>query len=138
MEILLWTKRVKKTWLLPNHKLYSFNCFVLNDSFSNIFVHQTKRQKKITTQYFFSLASQTKNNFYVFITTQPFFVTLYILFGYCSYNRIFCIDAKRKRRIEKSVFFQTGTIRSEVSSLLSVFSRLFYADAHVGGIRRKA
>jgi hypothetical protein len=29
-------------------------------------------RKKITTQYFFSLASQTKNNFYTFITTQPF------------------------------------------------------------------
>jgi hypothetical protein len=44
---------IKKTRLLPNHKLYSFNCFVLNDNFSNIFVHQTKRQKKIHNTIFF-------------------------------------------------------------------------------------
>jgi hypothetical protein len=62
-------------------------------------------RKKITTQYFFSLSSQTKNNFYIFSTIQPFVVTLYILFGYCLYIRIFCIDAKRKQRIEKRVFF---------------------------------
>jgi hypothetical protein len=36
------------------------------------------------------------------------------------------------KELKNVFFFQTGTIRSEVSSLLSVFSRLFYADAHVG------
>jgi hypothetical protein len=80
VSVTLSIKRVKEPRLLLNHKLYSFNCFVLNDSFPNIFVHQTKGQKKITTQYFFSLASQTKNNFYTFTTTQPFVCnTLYII-----------------------------------------------------------
>jgi hypothetical protein len=50
---LFHTKRVKKIWLLPSHKLFSFNCFVLNDSFSNIFVHQTKWQKKNHNTIFF-------------------------------------------------------------------------------------
>jgi hypothetical protein len=99
------SKRDKKTRLLPNHKLYSFNCFVLNDSFSKIFVQQTKRQKKNYNTIFILSFMQTNNNFYIFITTQSFILTLYILFGFCLYIRIFCIDAKRKQRIVKPVFF---------------------------------
>jgi hypothetical protein len=86
----------------------------------------------------FSLFHRKQKIIFIFFPQHNhLFITLYILFEYCIYIRIFCIYAKRKQIIEKHVFFQTGTIRSEVSSLLSVFSRLFYADAHVGGMRRK-
>jgi hypothetical protein len=131
----LYTKRVKKTRLLPNHKLYSFNCFVLNDSFST----KLNDRKNITTQYFFSLSFQTKNNFYIFSTTQAlFYNTLYIIRILHIYSDILYRCKEEAKNWKTCFFFQTGTIRSEVSSLLSVFSRIFYKDAHVGGIRRKA
>jgi hypothetical protein len=88
-------------------------------------------RKKITTQIFFSCIAN-KKKFYIFITTQAFVYKVYILFENCIYIRIFCIE---KQRIEKHVFV---SIRSEVSSLLSVFSRLFYVDAHVGAQLKSA
>jgi hypothetical protein len=63
-------------------------------------------RKKITTQYFFSLLHRRQKIIFIHLSQHNhLFVTLYILFGYCVYIRIFCIDAKRKQRIEKCVFF---------------------------------
>jgi hypothetical protein len=112
----LQIKRVKKPRLLQqHHKLYSFNCFVLNDSFSNIFVHQTKRQKKKSQHNIFSLSHRRqKIIFILFSQHNHLFVTLYI------YSNIL-YRCEEEAKNWKMCFFQTGTIRSEVSSLFGVF-----------------
>jgi hypothetical protein len=71
------TKRDKKTWLLPNHKLYSFNCFVLNDNFSNIFVHQTKTTEKILQLNIFCLFHFKQKIILIFFPQlKHYFITL--------------------------------------------------------------
>jgi hypothetical protein len=54
-------------------------------------------RKKITTQYFFSLALRTKNNFYTFTTTQPFVCnTLYMRRGSKEFASSFASFQKSK------------------------------------------
>jgi hypothetical protein len=73
-------------------------------------------RKKITTQYFFSLASRTKNNFYTFTTTQPFVCnTLYFIRILRIYSDILYRCEEEAKNWKMCFFFQTGTIRSEVS-----------------------
>jgi hypothetical protein len=96
----------KKTRLLPNHKLYSFIYFVLNYSFSKIFVQQTKRQKKNYNTIFILSFMQTNNNFYIFSTTKSFILTLYILFGFCLYFRILYRCEEEAKNCKTCFFFK--------------------------------
>jgi hypothetical protein len=80
--------------------------FCVERQFSEHICTPNQTTEKKSQHNIFSLSHRKQKIIFIHLAQHNhLFVTLYILFGYCVYIRIFCIDAKRKQKIEKCVFF---------------------------------